>query len=575
MSSPRSRKWIIIAALTSSGASVIYSTPIAGAESSASKTNLSCHSMFDTAPTSSKQVDLPTDILSEYYHLSELINKEIKTGNKELAASLYILKRNVFQQLTKMGLLSIHDSTQFRVNQAQAADSTSSTAIPISNQETAQNKELALRPWKIHKQINDTWSMWKNEFHSEYSNDSKLILSTCNDLYANVWDANTGELKFKIGSDKFPSGDQARHGYFRKNNLEILTYNPKRLNIWSSVDGSLVKSIKSKSSIGNDDRIMDSLGGQFIAVVHSSKSKIVIYDSLTGKATTTINKITGNRIVTAFSPTGELIAVTSRSEKSSGPYDPEIHIFDTSSGKLLLSLSGHTDAINSIAFNGMISNSSDSELISGSDDHTARIWNFHKVQGSTISEINSRASNLSLLGKFVNKLSLFNRGSKNDENTFSITSRVLDTKVQPVIDVILSPDGKQAITVHGPPTVSLFDSNGKLSALNSKSAPPIIWDIQSGAEILALASQPNNGFLKYVTFSPNGQYITAIDREISTDSSQPVYIWNAQTGNIVNSIPNIKGPINSLMFSEDSSQILTSSADQTTRIWKQTGYSDE
>jgi WD40 repeat protein len=53
---------------------------------------------------------------------------------------------------------------------------------------------------------------------------------------------------------------------------------------------------------------------------------------------------------------------------ASGSYDKTIKIWDTTSGKELKTLNGHTGSVNSLAV------LPDNTLASGSDDRTIKIW---------------------------------------------------------------------------------------------------------------------------------------------------------------------------------------------------------
>jgi len=73
--------------------------------------------------------------------------------------------------------------------------------------------------------------------------------------------------------------------------------------------------------------------------------------------------VSGNTVsALAFSPDGKLLAI--------GGSDSLIHLAQTSDGKIIRSLAGHTSSISSVAFH-----SSGTLLVSASKDRTVRLWN--------------------------------------------------------------------------------------------------------------------------------------------------------------------------------------------------------
>ena len=144
---------------------------------------------------------------------------------------------------------------------------------------------------------------------------------------------------------------------------------PGSIRIWDVASRSLLQEF----GIGNQPAIHDltfNKEGNLLATIDAG-GQVRIWnfpegtDVLTFTGTGTSGY--GDGIAVAFSPDGRLLAAGGRSDWSG--FDPELHLFDSSSGDLLFDLEGHRSTIFSLAFN------KDGNLLaSASDDGTVRMW---------------------------------------------------------------------------------------------------------------------------------------------------------------------------------------------------------
>jgi WD40 repeat protein len=113
---------------------------------------------------------------------------------------------------------------------------------------------------------------------------------------------------------------------------------------------------------------------------------------------------------------------------------------------------------------------------------------------------------------------------------------------QPIDAAALSPDGTRLVTGGWGGTVRM-------------------WDVQSGKELWAI---PTGGqYVLAVAFSADG-------RQFATGTNgRPDYvkIWDAQTGAAVKSCPGHRDAVLSIVYSRDGQRLLTSSYDETARLW--------
>jgi WD40 repeat protein len=80
-----------------------------------------------------------------------------------------------------------------------------------------------------------------------------------------------------------------------------------------------------------------------------------------------LKDLTGPLAALAFSPNGKLLVTEATNEKQKAGAAPRL--WDTSTGKLVQTLNGHTDAVSALAFSP-----DGQQLVTASWDYTARIW---------------------------------------------------------------------------------------------------------------------------------------------------------------------------------------------------------
>jgi WD40 repeat protein len=163
----------------------------------------------------------------------------------------------------------------------------------------------------------------------------------------------------------------------------------------------------------------------------------------------------------AFSPDGNTLATVGHSETA-------VRLWDVSSGKLMNSLAGHTGGITSIAFSPQ-----GDVIASGSWDGTVRLWDKVAGQGRRILRANPKA--------YINS-------------------------------VAFSPDGKTLACGNA-------DVKEELSAV-------ALWDVESGQERkrLSIGHCQDETYIYYVTFSPDGKTLVAIENESA------IHLWDVASG---------------------------------------------
>jgi WD40 repeat protein/beta-lactamase regulating signal transducer with metallopeptidase domain len=276
-------------------------------------------------------------------------------------------------------------------------------------------------------------------------------------------------------------------------------------------------------ALSKDGRLLATVGGW-----SETSGELRVWDLGSGRTRFAVKESKGVRTV-AFSPDGALLAA--------GDFDNLIKLRDTTSGKVVAVLRGHSGAVNGVAFfpNGKT-------LASASLDHTVRLWDVTSGQSRAVLRGHSDwvlSVAVAPDGKTVASSSRDQTARLWDVAT-SKERFVLKGHVRGVEMVAFSPDSATLAT-------AAWDNLVKL------------WDVETGKEKASL--QGHSSGAMSVAFSPDG-------KTIATGSSDRIIkLWDAATRKELASLDGHADTVFSVAFSADGKKLASASTDTTARLW--------
>jgi WD40 repeat protein/TPR repeat protein len=231
----------------------------------------------------------------------------------------------------------------------------------------------------------------------------------------------------------------------------------------------------------------------------------------------------------SFSPDGRRI-VTALNDNTA-------RVWDATSGRELLRLTGHTDHPWSAVF------SPDGKRIAtGSSDNTARVWD--AVTGRELLRIAAHTGRVT-------------------SATFSPDGRrIVTASGDGTAGIWDAATGRELLRLRGHTdrvTAAVYSPDGRQIATASADGTARIWDAASGRVVVPLNGHRNR--VISVAYSPDGRYI------VTGSYDSTARIWDTSSGRELLRLIGHTAPLRSAAFSPDGRRIVTASTDDTARIW--------
>lgn len=319
-----------------------------------------------------------------------------------------------------------------------------------------------------------------------------------------------------------------------------------------------------------EDIAISSDGSKIVSASYDNTLKV--WETETGKELITL---TGhNDLVEActFSLDGKLIVSAAR--------DKSLRIWDAKTGLEIQKLIGHKNDVTDCVFflDGK-------RLISNSRDSTLRIWNI---------ETGIELINFSKHSNWISDFYVSANESKIVTSSFDYTLRIWDVNsgrelkvlcghTNPVIACAFSPDGQKIVSASRDKTLIIWDAmtgnrlvqlfghtqevnsceffgDGKSVVSASNDGLIKIWDINTGAELKTLAGH-SRGIIS-CKLSPHGNKI------LSSSWDRTMKLWDANTGEEIVTLVGHTDSISKCKFSSDGNRIISCSRDKTIKLWR-------
>ncbi|KAH6714535.1 vegetative incompatibility protein HET-E-1 [Leptodontidium sp. MPI-SDFR-AT-0119] len=231
----------------------------------------------------------------------------------------------------------------------------------------------------------------------------------------------------------------------------------------------------------------------------------------------------------AFSPDGTQVV--------SGSDDNTVRLWDAATGAALQTLEGHSSSVRSVAFSP-----DGTQVVSGSGDNTVRLWD--AATGAALQTLKGHSS-------LVSSVAFSPDGTQVVSGSYDYTVRLWDAAtgaalqtlkghIGSVSSVAFSPDGTQVVSGSYDETVRL-------------------WDAATGAALQTLEGHSDG--VSSVAFSPDGRQV------VSGSEDEMVRLWDAATGAILQTLEGHTVSVMSVAFSPDGTQVVSGSGDKTVRLW--------
>lgn len=265
---------------------------------------------------------------------------------------------------------------------------------------------------------------------------------------------------------------------------------------------------------------------------------IRLWETATGREVLTLEGHTSWVNTVAFSPDGKLLA------SGSGVWDgydwkAEIRLWEVATGRVLRTLTGHASAVYSVAF------SPDRRLLaSGAGDNTVRLWDVES--GALIRTLAGHPGGVESVS-FSPDGRLLAAGGALEVRLWNVASgslvRTLAKHRGSVESVAFSPDGRLVASGSDDETITLTD-------------------VATGAVVRTIAVTGQQERIRSVAFSPNGKLLAS-----GAAFSDTVCLWDVATGGLVSTLEGRSSGVISVRFSPDGKLLASGTTSDAVELW--------
>ena len=244
------------------------------------------------------------------------------------------------------------------------------------------------------------------------------------------------------------------------------------------------------------------------------------------------------------------VALTPDGKKAiSGSDDHTLKVWNLETGELVQTLAGHSRRVNAVALTA-----DGKTAISGSDDHTLKVWNLETGElvqtlaghsGGVYAVALTADGQTAISGSYDNTLKVWHLETGELVQTLAGHSGGVNA-------VALTADGQTAISGSGNKTLKVWNQETGVRAVARS-----LWLRISKGKVLA----GHSGSVNAVALTADGQ--TAI----SGSDDNTLKVWNLETRKLVQTLAGHSGRVRAVALTADGQTAISGSWDNTLKVW--------
>jgi WD40 repeat protein len=470
------------------------------------------------------------------------------------------------------GSVSLWEETEKKLTSLQGhSQAVYSIAFSPDGQRIATaSADKTVRIQDLHGRIMATLEGHRGSVYSvNFSPDGQAIVTGSRDGTAKIWN-----LEGKVLQTLRGHSESVNDASFSPDGEEVATASRDgTIKVWKVRTGKEILSLGGKA-----------IGAFYSVSFHASGTQIAGGTGNQGNNTVKIWERNGRLLTTLVGHQDTVNSVSFSAREPSiitASSDGTVKIWH-GEGKEITTLSGHQESV----FDAVVS-PDEKWLVTGSSDGTARVWDLQALarHKSELAENSSVHSSVAIdatgatiaIARKGGEIELFDRQGK--------TLARISTNIFSILGLAFSPDGEKIVGVGNKGEIQVWNRSGK-SIAKGKNHAGALSSVAFGADGREIFTGSRDGRIdrldgqknppqSIASFSSDAQTIYGIavspdGEKIATTSREVVKIRN-QSGKIVREIVGDSFPVYGLAFSPDSQQIATISRDGTARRWDMRG----